>query len=240
MKKNKVFSLIDKAVFDFSLLEDGDSILIGASGGKDSTILAEYLSQRKKQRRENFSLAALHIGTDISPPLSEEIKALYKDWGIALHIQDFSVLDRVREGKKMNCWWCSTQRRTALNNFALEGSFNKIALGHHLDDVLETLLMNAVNKAELSTMIPKLSYEKYPVTIIRPLYYVDEKSIILRAKKEGFASFTCSCDYQAFSERKNMREKLRVLTDGSFDAKMRLLSSLQNIKTDYLPQKTKV
>lgn len=235
MKKNKVFSLIDKAVFDFSLLEDGDSILIGASGGKDSTILAEYLSQRKKQRRENFSLAALHIGTDISPPLSEEIKALYKDWGIALHIQDFSVLDRVREGKKMNCWWCSTQRRTELNNFAIEHGFNKIALGHHLDDMLETLLMNALSKGELSTMPPRLKYGKYPVTIIRPLILCDEKTIISHANEYNFSSLTCTCSYQDNSARKDARSKLSDLTDGSYNSKMKLVQALKNIKTEYLP-----
>lgn len=238
MKKNTLFSLVDKAIFDFGILESGDKILIAASGGKDSTVLAHYLAQRQKQKREDFSLEALHIGTDISPSLSQEIRSLYEKWEIPLHIKTISVLDRVQEKKKMNCWWCSTQRRTELNNFALENGFNKIALGHHLDDVLETLLMNAINKAELSTMIPKLPYQKYPVTIIRPLYYVDEKSIISHAKKEGFARFTCTCEYQNYSERKNMREKLAHLTEGDFASKMRLLLSLENIKSDYLPKKT--
>ena len=135
----------------------------------------------------------------------------------------------------MNCFWCSTQRRTELNNFAMENGYNKIALGHHADDVLETLLMNALHKGELSTMIPSLKYEKYPVTVIRPLYYAFESEIIEHAKENGFYGWTCTCNFQDNSTRKDARKKIALITDGDIKKKQHLFDSLKNVNTDYLP-----
>ena len=117
----------------------------------------------------------------------------------------------------------------------MANGFNKIALGHHMDDVLETLLMNMLNKGELSTMIPSLKYENYPVTVIRPLYYVSESRIVDYAKEKGFYGFTCTCNYQDNSQRKAARKKLEDLTDGDLIKKEKLLTSLKNINTNYLP-----
>ena len=149
MAQPKLFSIIDKAVFDYKLIEDGDNILIGASGGKDSTALIEYFAARKKQNRENFNFACLHVETEIGSPLSKGLLDLFHKWDVEPIIIKVDVLGRLKPGKKMNCWWCSTQRRTELNNYAIEKGFNKIALGHHLDDILETLLMNMINNTTL-------------------------------------------------------------------------------------------
>ena len=151
MSKCKLFSMIDKAIFEYKLIEEGDKILVGASGGKDSTALIEYFAYRKKQNRDNFEFKALHIGTEISSPISPELLKMFETWNVDLEIIDIDVLGRLKENKKMNCWWCSTQRRTELNNYAIENGYNKIALGHHLDDILETLLMNALNKGEFQS-----------------------------------------------------------------------------------------
>ncbi len=235
MGQPKLFRIIDKAVFNYQLIEEADKILVGVSGGKDSTALVHYLSNRILQKRESFSFTALHIATDISPVLSAELLSIFHSWNVEVRTITISVLDRLKQGKKMNCWWCSTQRRTELNNYAIEHGFNKIALGHHLDDMLETLVMNALSKGELSTMPPRLKYEKYPVTIIRPLILSDENTIITHAKEHSFSSCTCTCMYQANSERKEAREKIRHLTEGSYNAKMKLVQALKNIKTEYLP-----
>ncbi len=235
MSQPKLFRIIDKAMFDYNLIENGDNILVGVSGGKDSTSLVHYFSQRRIQKREDFSFTAVHIHTDISPPLSEELVSLFKSWNVDLRILRISVLERLKEGKKMNCWWCSTQRRTELNSYAIENGFNKIALGHHLDDMLETLVMNVLSKGELSTMPPYLSYEKYPVTVIRPLILCDEKTIISHAVEHQFKSATCTCTYQDNSARKDARKKIADLTQGKYDVKMKIVKALQNIKSEYLP-----
>jgi tRNA(Ile)-lysidine synthase TilS/MesJ len=117
----------------------------------------------------------------------------------------------------------------------MENGYNKIALGHHLDDILETLLMNALNKGEFSTMIPRLKYEKYPVTIIRPLCFADVDSIIEHAKLHNYISQTCTCNYQENSGRKKARSRLEQLTGGNALEKRRLFEALRNIKPEYLP-----
>ncbi|MBQ9630021.1 MAG: tRNA 2-thiocytidine biosynthesis protein TtcA [Treponema sp.] len=231
----KLSSLIDKAIYDYNMLEENDRILIGASGGKDSTALIEYFSSRTKRRDCNFSYLALHIQNDFSPPLPESILNLFNEWQVPFKSIDVDVLGRLKEGRKMNCWWCSLQRRGELNRFAIENGFNKIALGHHLDDVLETLLMNMLEKAELATMPPRLKYNKYPVTIIRPLYYASVETIIEHAKQMGYYGYTCTCDYQNNSGRKNARSLLEKLSEGNRSKKEKMLLSLKNIKTEYLP-----
>ncbi|MCQ2580319.1 MAG: tRNA 2-thiocytidine biosynthesis TtcA family protein [Treponemataceae bacterium] len=234
MSQPKLFSIIDRAVYDYRLIEEGDNILVGASGGKDSTALIEYFAYRQKQKRENFSVTALHVATDIAPPLSPELIESFEKWGIPLKVLTVSVIERLKPGRTMNCWWCSTQRRTELNNYAIENGFNKIALGHHLDDILETLLMNALNKGQLSTMPPRLTYRKYPVTIIRPLCMAPVTMIQEHAQTAGYSSTTCTCSYQDNSGRKEARKRLEALTQGNNAEKQRLFNALRNVRMEYL------
>ncbi|MCI5607747.1 MAG: tRNA 2-thiocytidine biosynthesis protein TtcA [Spirochaetia bacterium] len=233
-KEPKLSSLIDKAVFDYGLIEEGDRILIGASGGKDSTALIHYFSNRIKRPECKFEYKALNIQSDFAFPFPEKILNLFNEWNVPFETLNVNILERVKPGQKMNCYWCSTQRRTELLNYAIKNGYNKIALGHHKDDILETFLMNMIEKGELSTMIPKLKYEKYPVMIIRPLCYVNEESIIEYARKEGYLGFTCTCSYQDNSTRKEARKKLDLLTDGDIQKKNHIFNSLKNVRRDYL------
>lgn len=235
MSQPKLFRIIDKAVFDYHLIEDGDRILVGASGGKDSTALVEYLAFRQKQHRENFEFTALHVESGLGESLSDGLVAQFAAWGVKPLSVNADVLARLKPGHRMNCWWCSTQRRTELNNYAIEHGYNKIALGHHMDDILETLLMNALVKGELSTMPPRLKYDKYPVTVIRPLCYADVGSIIAHAEAAGYISSTCTCTYQDNSGRKEARQRLQDLTHGNAREKQKLFQALKNVRTQYLP-----
>ena len=142
---------------------------------------------------------------------------------------------RLKPGRKMNCYWCSTQRRSELLKYAMENGFNKIALGHHLDDVLETLLMNMIDQRKLTAMPPLLTYDNYPVSIIRPLSYAPEDLIIKHATLGGFIGWTCTCNYQENSNRKKARQQLEVITGGDRKKKTHMYESLKNIDTRYLP-----
>lgn len=235
MSQPLIFSLIDKAIFDYKLINDGDKILIAASGGKDSTVLVEYFSNRTKRLNCNFSIEVVHIETEITKPINPELASLFSKWNVEAKNIKVDVLGRLKEGHKMSCYWCSTQRRTELLNYAVQNGFNKIALGHHQDDILETLLMNMLEKAELTTMPPLLNYEKYPVSIIRPLCYVQESQIIEHAVKTGYISETCTCSYMEKSFRKQTRKRLESLTDGDPVKKQHLFNSLKNIDPAYLP-----
>ena len=230
-----LFNLIDKAVFDYDLIQSGDRILLGASGGKDSTALAEYFSNRRKRPDADFEYFALNVRTDFGGELPQKIRTLFQEWNVPFESIFADVTGRLKPGRKMSCYWCSTQRRKELIDFALKNGYNKIALGHHLDDILETLLMNMFDKAELSTMTPRLKYQNYPLEIIRPLCYASEQTIIDHAKKCGYHGWTCTCSYQDNSARKEARHRLELLTGGDTKKKEKLFQSLKNIKPEYLP-----
>ncbi len=236
MKKSpKLSSLIDKAVFDYHLIEKGDRILIGASGGKDSTALIKYFADRARRPDCAFEYKALFIKSDFAPDFPEGILSLFRQWEVPFEQLNVNVLERVKPGQKMSCWWCSTQRRTELLNYAISNGYNKIALGHHMDDILETLIMNMLNKGELASMPPSLKYDNFPVTVIRPLCYVSVERLIAEAEQGGYAGYTCTCDYQDNSGRKEARAKLEALTDGDQAKKERLFASMRNIQPLYLP-----
>ncbi|MDR0586723.1 MAG: tRNA 2-thiocytidine biosynthesis TtcA family protein [Treponema sp.] len=227
--------LTAKAVFERGLIAEGDRVLIAVSGGKDSTTLAWALSALRPVL--SYELGALHISTDFCSCckkafLSEKLKS----WDIPFTDLFVPVAGRLKEGRRMNCYWCSTQRRTELLKYAIDHSFNKIALGHHLDDIIETFFMNLTEKAELSAMPVKLRYRKYPVTLIRPLGYIEEAQIIACAEELGIAASACTCPYGINSRRRNTRKNLAVLTGGSGKIKRRILAALSSGEKDLLEE----
>jgi tRNA(Ile)-lysidine synthase TilS/MesJ len=239
MALTHIEKLIAKAIQDYRLIEEGDRILLGASGGKDSTILAWALSRRKLWENPRFNIEALRIAGDVpgGGMNTEEEKTLaemFDEWKIPLHTINVSIMGSVKEGRSMNCYWCSTIRRSELIDYAIKNNFNRIALGHHLDDILTTLLMNMTKKGEIATMIPKMQYEKYPLTIIRPLALVQEQSIRDFVSFMGWKAGTCSCDYGSDGERKRYQKKLDDLTDGKEAAKRLLFASMGNVREEYL------
>lgn len=231
-----VDGLVVKALKTWDMIRPGERILVGASGGKDSAVLARDLALKRRQGRLDAEIIGLHIRNDFSPhALSERLAAEFECWGVPLVVRDVAVTGRLKPGRRMNCYWCSTQRRTELIRFALAEGFTAIALGHHLDDALETLFMNMMNKGELSTMPPVVRYRKYPLRIIRPLYLVEEKQIVELATELGFVASTCTCGYNDKSERDRMRERVEALTGGSSTAKRSILESLRHVNAEYLP-----
>jgi tRNA 2-thiocytidine biosynthesis protein TtcA len=134
----------------------------------------------------------------------------------------------------MNCYWCSTQRRTELIKYAVENGFNKIALGHHLDDIIETFFMNLCAKGELLTMPISLKYRKFPVSLIRPLAYLEERQIIDCAGEQNILKAACTCPYGINSNRRDMRQRIAELTGGSGAVKRRILKALGSGERDFL------
>ena len=156
-------------------------------------------------------------------------------WDIPSVSIDVPVIARLKPGHSMNCYWCSTQRRTELIQYAMAEGFNKIALGHHLDDIVETLMMNMLYKGQISGMLPNLRYKKYPVSIIRPLALCEERQVIAFAMEKGFRSAACTCPYGRESKRREVRARIAELTGGSSQLKRNLFDSMSNVNDEYLP-----
>jgi len=210
-----VKKLTVKAVMERSLVCDGDRILIAVSGGKDSSVLAWALSAIRPALKKNYELAAVHISTDFCACCKKSLLAQrLEEWGVPFTDLFVPVVGRLKEGKKMNCYWCSTQRRTELLKYAVENGFNKIALGHHLDDIIETFFMNLCSKGTLLAMPILLKYRKYPVSLIRPLALLEEKSIIACAAEQNILKAACTCPYGQNSKRREMREKIADFVAG--------------------------
>jgi len=222
-----VQKLTVKAVLGQKLINDGDRILIAASGGKDSTVLAWALSSIRPALKINYELAALHISTDFCACCKKSaIAQRFAEWGISFTDLFVPVIGRLKEGRKMNCYWCSTQRRTELLKYAMENNFNKIALGHHLDDIIETFFMNLCAKGEMNSMPILLEYRKYPVSLIRPLAWLEERQIIECAAVNDILKTACTCPYGVNSQRRDIRQRIAAFTGGSGAVKRRILRAL--------------
>ncbi|MDR0443667.1 MAG: tRNA 2-thiocytidine biosynthesis TtcA family protein [Treponema sp.] len=255
-----VKKLTVKAVMERSLICEGDRILIAVSGGKDSSVLAWALSCLRPALKINYELAAIHISADFndsagdtgsegddscrgrastgSDGCRENLSRMLEEWGVPFTDIFVPVVDRLKEGKKMNCYWCSTQRRTELLKYAVENGFNKIALGHHLDDIIETFFMNLCSKGTLSAMPILLKYRKYPVSLIRPLALLEEKQIIACAAEHDILKTACTCPYGQNSKRRDMRSRIADFAGGedSGEIKRRILSALKTGERDYLSE----
>ena len=239
MPQPKIYSFIDKAIFDYNMIPQGAKLLVGASGGKDSTLLLEYLANRLKRRNRSqdgtqdtppFTLGAVYIKTDFAEDFNPVLLEKIRSWGVDVETLYVNTLERVKPGHKMSCYWCSTQRRKELLAYAMEHGYDTIVLGHHLDDILETLIMNMLHGTMLG-MPPSLQYEKYPVRIIRPLSYIPVDMIKQHAQEAGWKSVTCTCTYQDNSGRKDARRRLEALTDGDNGKKKLILQALQSIES---------
>jgi tRNA 2-thiocytidine biosynthesis protein TtcA len=230
-----IWKLAAKAVLERNLISAGDRVLIAVSGGKDSTVMAWALSALRPVIRGSCTLEALHISSDFCACCKKSALAgRLAEWGIPFKDLFVPVIGRLKEGEKMNCYWCSTQRRTELLRYAVENGFNKIALGHHLDDIIETFFMNMTAAGKLSAMPMLLAYRKYPVSLIRPLGYAEERQIIACAEEKNILKAACTCPYGLNSKRREMRERIALFTGSSGAVKRRILKALSSGEKDLL------
>ncbi len=238
----QVKKLVVKTVLERGLIQDGDRILIAVSGGKDSSVLAWALSQIRPALKINYELAGIHISTDFCACCKKSALAKrLEEWGVPFTDFFVPVIGRLKEGEKMNCYWCSTQRRTELLKYAVENGFNKIALGHHLDDIIETFFMNMCSKGELLAMPVLLKYRKYPVSLIRPLALLEEKQIIACADELNILKAACTCPYGRNSKRRDIRSRIADFVEGDKSAsageiKRRIFKALGSGERDYLTE----
>lgn len=233
----RVSRKVDKSIFGYGMIEPGDRVLIGVSGGKDSATLVHQLGVRQEKYAIPFTAHALYIRTEYAEVDDRNrLAELCESVAVPLHEREISVSGRLKGGRSMNCHWCSTQRRTELLRFAAEHGFQRIALGHHMDDILETFLMNLTRKGEISTMLPCLRYDRYPQWVIRPLAWVTEEETTLYARAIGYEAVRCRCGFDESSHRKVIRRALEGIIDVEGEgARARMMQALHRVQLRYMP-----
>ena len=211
--EKKLCRLVGQAIGDFGMIEDGDKVMVCVSGGKDSYAMLDILMKLRERAPINFEIVAVNLDQK-QPNFPAEILPNYlKSLDIPFHIEEqdtYSIVKRVIPEGKTTCGLCSRLRRGILYRVADELGATKIALGHHRDDILETLMLNMFYAGKLKGMPPKLRSDDGKHIVIRPLAYVPEKLLERYAGDMNFPIIPCDlCGSQPNLQRQVMKEMLR-------------------------------
>jgi len=211
--EKKLCRLVGQAIGDFGMIEDGDKVMVCVSGGKDSYAMLDLLMKLRERAPINFEIVAVNLDQKQPNFPAETLPNYLKSLGIQFHIEEqdtYSIVKRVIPEGKTTCGLCSRLRRGILYRVADELGASKIALGHHRDDILETLMLNMFYAGKLKAMPPKLRSDDGKHIVIRPLAYVPEKLLERYAADMNFPIIPCDlCGSQPNLQRQVMKEMLR-------------------------------
>lgn len=225
---------IGRAIADYKLIENNDRILVAVSGGKDSMAMLQLMAERRKWAPVKYELIAMHVVTDHRCPGCVHVKLLtdfFDKCGVRFHFEKIKIRDNKQNA---SCFWCSWNRRKALFLAAKKLKCNKIAFGHHKDDIIETLLLNMFYQGEFSAMNPRQEMFKGKLTLIRPLCYVEEKYTRQYSKEADFPSQVCRCPNAAVSKRKVMKDFISKVEKDCDHVRTNLFKSMTRINSEYL------
>ena len=192
----QLFTPFAKACKNYRLIDEGDRIAVCISGGKDSTLMAKLFQEIQRHRKVAFDLTFLVMDPGYNRENRELIESNAKDLGIPVTIFESTIFDAVETIDKNPCYLCARMRRGHLYNKAKELGCNKIALGHHYDDVIETILMGMIHGAQIQTMMPKLHSTNFEgMELIRPMYLVREADICAWRDYNELRFLQCACHF---------------------------------------------
>ena len=243
--RKEIWSNFIKALKDFKLVNDGDKIAVCISGGKDSFILAKCMQELKKHKKINFELKFICMNPGYREENLNLIIENAKKLDIDLHIFNSNIFSVV-ENEKASCYLCARMRRGYLYNEAKKLGCNKIALGHHFDDVVETILMSLMYASDYKTMLPKLHSDNFEgMQLIRPLYYVREENIIRWCNYNNLKFINCACkfteknNYENKSKRKEIKELIKELKKVNKNVDKNIMNSTFNVNLNTIIGYTK-
>ncbi len=221
---------------EYNLLEEGDRILVALSGGKDSIELLRLLATQSRIHKPAISVEAAHVIMDNIPYETERtyLSELCNNLNVKLHILH-SAFDESTDKRKTKCFLCAWNRRKTLLLFAQEQGFNKLALGHHQDDIIVTMLMNLTFEGSFQGMPPRLALEHYPITIIRPLCLVPEYLIAKLAQDLNFHKQKTVCPYEMETQRATITKLFHQMETINPEARHSMWNAMKNIHHDMLP-----
>jgi len=242
--REKIWCNFTKAVRQYELVKPGDCIAVCISGGKDSMLMAKLFQELKKHNKFPFEVKFLVMDPGYSPANRQIIEGNLKKLGVPAEIFESDIFGSVYNVEKSPCYLCARMRRGYLYSFAKQLGCNKIALGHHYDDVIETILMGMLWGAQVQTMMPKLHSTNFPgMELIRPMYLIREDDIKAWRDANDLHFIQCACRFtdtcttcrpneEAKSKRQQVKQLIRELKKTNPDVEAHIFRSMENVCLD--------
>lgn len=235
----KIKHAVGRAIADYGLIEEGDRIAVAVSGGKDSYSLLYLLEALRRRAPVKYELMAITIDSGYPGFRSDIIAKHLEESGFRYHVETTDHYDIIKEKRRPGssyCSICARLKRGVLYTLAQKFGCNKLALGHHLDDFIETLLLNQFFVGTLKAMAPSMLADNGETTVIRPLVYTEERDIISFSRTNGFPVVCCCCPVcgKADHQRKRMKRLLTELERENPFVKKSLLTALANVQPRHL------
>lgn len=235
--RKHIWSKFIKAIKDYQLIEEGDKIAVGISGGKDSILMAKLFQELQRHSQIKFEVVFLAMDPGYHPDIKKLLIENCEYLNIPIHMYDSGIFDVVdKMAKDYPCYLCARMRRGSLYAKAQEFGCNKLALGHHYNDVIETTMLNILYAGNFKTMLPKLKSKNFEnLELIRPMYYIEEKYIKRFINNSGIWPLNCACMVAAERvgnkryEIKDLIEKLKENFDG---VEKSIFKAAENVNMD--------
>ena len=230
--RKDIWRKFTKAVTIYDLIQDNDKIAVCISGGKDSFLLAKCMQEIKKHGKIKFDLEFIVMDPGYSKENLEKVKKNANLLGIPIKVYESTIFDSLKSmDVKSPCYMCARMRRGHLYKFAQDLGCNKIALGHHYNDVIETIMLGILYNGEIVSMLPKIKSKNFPgMELIRPLYLVRESAIINWLKYNELEFINCACTLKKEdSKRAEVKELIKKLRETNKFVEYNIFKSVENI-----------
>lgn len=230
MKLQQVMSLTRKAIDDYHMIDNGDKIAVGISGGKDSLTLLHALNGLKRFYPNKFDIIAITVDLGFKNIDFAQIKAMTDEMDIPYHIVSTDISQIIFEDRKESnpCSLCAKMRKGALNQLAKELGCNKIAYAHHKDDVVETMMMSLIYEGRIHTFSPKTYLDRMNLTVIRPMMYMNEVDVIGFVNKLELPVIKSPCPVDGYTKREYIKDLIKSIQTETPGVKDRMFAAIQS------------
>ncbi len=241
--RKEIWNKFIKGITEFKMISEGDKIAVCISGGKDSMLLAKCFQELKKHRKMNFDLEFIVMNPGYNEENKQKIIDNSKLLNIPITMFETDIFNRVVNIENNPCYLCARMRRGYLYEKAKELGCNKIALGHHFNDVIETILMGMFYGSQVQTMMPRIKSTSHPgMELIRPLYFVKEEDVIAWRDKNNLEFIQCACRFteeyeknhneDGKSKREEMKQLIKQMKKIYDNIDINIFNSVQNVNLD--------
>ena len=230
-------SKVKQAIRQYHMIEPGDRVAVALSGGKDSLVLLWILHQLEQYSHLDFTLYAVHIDSGWPEQDTQFMQKLCSNLSIPLQFEKSCIAEAISPNGNLidnPCALCSRLRRGALLQWAQRNNCNKIALGHHLDDVVETWFLNLLHGGRCEVFAPRIDYDDRQIAIIRPLVYLDEETCVRIARREQLQAMPNGCPVDHQTQRQQIKTLLATMRQQYPDLNRKILHALEHARPEQL------